>query len=304
MRKSLISIGDFTKEEILHVLETAKEFEQNKEQKFLEGKVIASLFFEPSTRTRLSFETAINRLGAKVIGFSDASNTSQSKGETLKDTIKMVNNYVDMIVMRHPLEGSSRYASEVADVPVVNAGDGANQHPSQTLLDLYSILQTQGTLDGLTINMVGDLKYGRTTHSLLQAMSHFKTKFVFTAPEELKMPKEYKEFLDSKGIEYIETASLEEHLNNCDILYMTRVQQERFTDPIEYERVKDCYSLDAEMLANVKDNMKILHPLPRVNEISQDVDETPYAYYFKQAENGLYVRMAIISYLLGHRPLR
>ena len=304
MKKSLISIRDFTKEEILHILETAKEFEQNPAQDFLTGKVIASLFFEPSTRTRLSFETAVNRLGARVIGFSDASNTSQSKGETLKDTIKMVNNYVDMIIMRHPLEGSSRYASEVADVPVVNAGDGANQHPSQTLLDLYSILQTQGTLDGLTINMVGDLKYGRTTHSLLQAMSHFKTKFVFTAPEELKMPKEYKEFLDSKGIEYIETASLEEHLNNCDILYMTRVQQERFTDPIEYERVKDCYSLDAEMLANVKDNMKILHPLPRVNEISQDVDETPYAYYFKQAENGLYVRMAIISYLLGHRPLR
>ena len=304
MKKSLISIRDFTKEEILHILETAKEFEQNPVQDFLTGKVIASLFFEPSTRTRLSFETAVNRLGARVIGFSDASNTSQSKGETLKDTIKMVNNYVDMIIMRHPLEGSSRYASEVADVPVVNAGDGANQHPSQTLLDLYSILQTQGTLDGLTINMVGDLKYGRTTHSLLQAMSHFKTKFVFTAPEELKMPKEYKEFLDSKGIEYIETASLEEHLNNCDILYMTRVQQERFTDPIEYERVKDCYSLDAEMLANVKENMKILHPLPRVNEISQDVDETPYAYYFKQAENGLYVRMAIISYLLGHRPLR
>ena len=304
MKKSLISIRDFTKEEILHILETAKEFEQNPVQDFLTGKVIASLFFEPSTRTRLSFETAVNRLGARVIGFSDASNTSQSKGETLKDTIKMVNNYVDMIIMRHPLEGSSRYASEVADVPVVNAGDGANQHPSQTLLDLYSILQTQGTLDGLTINMVGDLKYGRTTHSLLQAMSHFRTKFVFTAPEELKMPKEYKEFLDSKGIEYIETDSLEEHLDSCDILYMTRVQQERFTDPIEYERVKDCYSLNAQMLADVKDNMKILHPLPRVNEISQDVDETPYAYYFKQAENGLYVRMAIISYLLGHRPMR
>lgn len=304
MKKSLISIRDFTKEEILHILETAREFEQNPVQDFLTGKVIASLFFEPSTRTRLSFETAVNRLGARVIGFSDASNTSQSKGETLKDTIKMVNNYVDMIIMRHPLEGSSRYASEVADVPVVNAGDGANQHPSQTLLDLYSILQTQGTLDGLTINMVGDLKYGRTTHSLLQAMSHFRTKFVFTAPEELKMPKEYKEFLDSKGIEYIETDSLEEHLDSCDILYMTRVQQERFTDPIEYERVKDCYSLNAQMLADVKDNMKILHPLPRVNEISQDVDETPYAYYFKQAENGLYVRMAIISYLLGHRPMR
>ena len=301
MKKSLISIRDFTKEEILHVLATAKEFEQNKEQKFLEGKVIASLFFEPSTRTRLSFETAINRLGAKVIGFSDATNTSQSKGETLKDTIKMVSNYVDMIVMRHPLEGSSRYASEVADVPVVNAGDGANQHPSQTPLDLYSILQTQGTLEGLTINMVGDLKYGRTTHSLIQAMSHFNPKFIFTSPDELKMPKEYKGFLDRRNIEYIETDSLDAHLNECDILYMTRVQQERFTDPMEYERVKDVYTLNASMLGNVRDNMKILHPLPRVTEIDQDVDETPYAYYFKQAENGLYVRMAIISYLLGYR---
>ena len=301
MKKSLISIRDFTKEEILHVLETAKEFEQNKEQKFLEGKVIASLFFEPSTRTRLSFETAINRLGAKVIGFSDATNTSQSKGETLKDTIKMVSNYVDMIVMRHPLEGSSRYASEVADVPVVNAGDGANQHPSQTLLDLYSILQTQGTLEGLTINMVGDLKYGRTTHSLIQAMSHFNPKFIFTSPDELKMPKEYKDFLDRRNIEYIETDSLDAHLNECDILYMTRVQQERFTDPMEYERVKDVYTLNASMLGNVRDNMKILHPLPRVTEIDQDVDDTPYAYYFRQAENGLYVRMAIISYLLGYR---
>ena len=301
MKKSLISIRDFTKEEILHVLATAKEFEQNKEQKFLEGKVIASLFFEPSTRTRLSFETAINRLGAKVIGFSDATNTSQSKGETLKDTIKMVSNYVDMIVMRHPLEGSSRYASEVADVPVVNAGDGANQHPSQTLLDLYSILQTQGTLEGLTINMVGDLKYGRTTHSLIQAMSHFNPKFIFTSPDELKMPKEYKGFLDRRNIEYIETDSLDAHLNECDILYMTRVQQERFTDPMEYERVKDVYTLNASMLGNVRDNMKILHPLPRVTEIDQDVDETPYAYYFKQAENGLYVRMAIFSYLLGYR---
>ncbi len=300
-RKSLISIRDFTREEILHVLETAKEFEQNKEQKFLEGKVIASLFFEPSTRTRLSFETAINRLGAKVIGFSDATNTSQSKGETLKDTIKMVSNYVDMIVMRHPLEGSSRYASEVASVPVVNAGDGANQHPSQTLLDLYSILQTQGTLEGLTINMVGDLKYGRTTHSLLQAMSHFNPKFIFTSPEELKMPKEYKDFLDRRNINYIETDSLDAHLNDCDILYMTRVQQERFTDPMEYERVKDVYTLNASMLSDVRENMKILHPLPRVTEIDQDVDETPYAYYFKQAENGLYVRMAIISYLLGYR---
>lgn len=300
-RKSLISIGDFSKEEILHVLETAKEFEQNRSQKILDGKVIACIFFEPSTRTRLSFETAVNRLGAKVIGFSDATNTSVSKGETLKDTIKMVSNYVDMIIMRHPLEGSSRYASEVASVPVVNAGDGANQHPSQTLLDLYSIQKTQGTLENLTINMVGDLKYGRTTHSLLQAISHFNPSFIFTAPDELKMPAEYKDFLTEKGIGFTETTSLEEHLDDCDILYMTRVQQERFTDPMEYEKVKDVYRLEASMLGNVKKNMKILHPLPRVGEIDQDVDDTPYAYYFKQAENGLYVRMAIIAYLLGYR---
>ena len=301
MSKSLISISDFTKEEILHVLETAREFEKDKVQNFLTGKVIGSLFFEPSTRTRLSFETAVNRLGARVIGFSDATNTSVSKGETLKDTIKMVSNYVDMIIMRHPLEGSSRYASEVASVPVVNAGDGANQHPSQTLLDLYSILQTQGRLEGLTINMVGDLKYGRTTHSLLQAMSHFNPTFIFTSPDELKMPAEYKTFLDERGIPYRETSSLEDGLNDCDILYMTRVQQERFTDPMEYEKVKDVYQLSARMLGGVRENMKILHPLPRVGEICEDVDDTPYAYYFKQAENGLYVRMAIISYLLGYR---
>ena len=301
MNKSLISIQDFSKDEILHILEVAKEFEKNRTSRILEGKVIACIFFEPSTRTRLSFETAVNRLGAKVIGFSDASNTSVSKGETLKDTIKMVSNYVDMIIMRHPLEGSSRYASEISSVPVVNAGDGANQHPSQTLLDLYSIMQTQGRLDGLTIDMVGDLKYGRTTHSLLQAMSLFNPEFVFTAPEELKMPGEYKDFLKDRGIKYSETTSLEEYLDVCDILYMTRVQQERFNDPMEYEKVKGVYRLHASMLSGVKENMKILHPLPRVSEIDQDVDDTPHAYYFKQAENGLYVRMAIISYLLGYR---
>ena len=299
--KSLVSIAGLSKEKILYLLEMAREFEKNPNRKILDGRVVATLFFEPSTRTRLSFETAANRLGARVIGFTDPKVTSSSKGETLKDTIMMVGNYADIIVMRHYLEGAARYASEVSPVPVVNAGDGANQHPSQTLLDLYSILQTQGKLEGLTINMVGDLKYGRTTHSLLQAMSHFNPKFIFTAPEELKMPKEYKDFLDAKGIEYIETTSLDEYLNDCDILYMTRVQQERFTDLMEYERVKDVYSLDAQMLGNVRSNMKILHPLPRVNEIAQDVDDTPYAYYFKQAENGLYVRMAIISYLLGYR---
>ena len=301
MPKSLISIHDFTKEEMLHVLDVAQEFEKDKVQPILRDKVIATLFFEPSTRTRLSFETAANRLGARVIGFSDAGNTSVSKGETLKDTIKMVSNYVDLIVMRHPLEGAARYASEVASVPVINAGDGANQHPSQTMLDLFTIRQTQGKLTDLSINMVGDLKYGRTVHSLLQAMSHFNPNFTFTAPDELKMPQEYKDFLNEKGIPYHETRDLEGSINNCDILYMTRVQQERFTDPMEYEKVKNTYNLTASMLGGAKENMKILHPLPRITEIAQDVDETKHAYYFKQAENGVYARMAIIAYLLGYK---
>lgn len=301
MPKSLISIHDFTKDEILHILEVARDFERDKCQPILHDKVIACIFFEPSTRTRLSFETASNRLGARVIGFPDAGNTSVRKGESLKDTIKMVSNYADLIVMRHPLEGSARYASEVSSVPVINAGDGANQHPTQTLLDLYSVRQTQGRLENLTINMVGDLKYGRTVHSLLQAMSHFDPTFIFTAPAELRMPDEYKTFLDQRRIPYTESADLNSHLDETDILYMTRVQQERFTDPIEYEKVKDTYRLEARMLGGVRENLKILHPLPRLTEIAEDVDETPYAYYFKQAENGVYVRMAIIAYLLGKR---
>ncbi len=301
MPKSLISISDFTKEEMLHILDVAGEFEKNKSQNFLHDKVIACLFFEPSTRTRLSFETASNRLGARVIGFSDVANTSVSKGETLKDTIKMVSNYVDLIVMRHPLEGAARYASEVASVPVINAGDGANQHPTQTMLDMYTIKQTQGHLENMNINMVGDLKYGRTVHSLIQAMSYFSPRFVFTAPDELKMPQEYKDFLTKKKIPFSETTDLMDHINDADILYMTRVQQERFTDPMEYEKVKNCFSLTASMLEGCKKNMKILHPLPRVGEISQDVDDTPFAYYFRQAGNGMYVRMAIIAYLLGAR---
>ncbi|MBO4692514.1 MAG: aspartate carbamoyltransferase [Bacteroidales bacterium] len=301
MPKSLISISDFTKEEMLHILDVAGEFEKNKSQNFLHDKVIACLFFEPSTRTRLSFETASNRLGARVIGFSDVANTSVSKGETLKDTIKMVSNYVDLIVMRHPLEGAARYASEVASVPVINAGDGANQHPTQTMLDMYTIKQTQGHLENMNINMVGDLKYGRTVHSLIQAMSYFSPSFVFTAPPELKMPQEYKDFLTSKKIPFTETEDLMEHINDTDILYMTRVQQERFTDPMEYEKVKNCFRLTASMLGGCKKNMKILHPLPRVGEITQDVDDTPFAYYFRQAGNGMFVRMAIIAYLLGAR---
>lgn len=277
----------------------AAKFEESQTESFLKGKVVASLFFEPSTRTRLSFETAANRLGARVIGFSDAGNTSVTKGETLKDTIKMVSNYADLIIIRHPLEGSARYASEVSSVPVINAGDGANQHPTQTLLDLYSILKTQGTLQNLRINMVGDLKYGRTVHSLLQAMSHFNPYFRFTAPEELKMPEEYKEQLRLSGIKFEESENLEEGIADMDIVYMTRVQRERFTDAIEYERVKNVYSLRRSMLENTRSNMKILHPLPRINEIHQDVDSSEHAYYFDQAGNGVYTRMAIITTLLG-----
>ncbi len=299
--KSLVSIQDLSKEEMLHILEVAKEFEANREQNFLAGKVVACLFFEPSTRTRLSFEAAVNRLGARVIGFPDAKNTSQSKGETLEDTIKIISNYTDMIVMRHPMAGAAEIAAGVSSVPVVNAGDGANQHPTQTLLDMYSILKTQGTLENLTINMVGDLRYGRTVHSLCEAMWQFDPKFIFTAPEELEMPRKYLDFLDSKGVGYTKATSLDEHIRDCDILYMTRVQQERFPDREEYDRVKDCYRLTASMLDGVKPGMKILHPLPRVGEISTDVDSTPYAYYFEQAGNGMYVRMAIISCLLGYR---
>jgi aspartate carbamoyltransferase catalytic subunit len=301
MPRHLISIHDFTKEDMLDVLRMAAEFEKNPSQPILHDKVIASIFFEPSTRTRLSFETAANRLGARVIGFSDAVNTSVSKGETIKDTIKMVSNYADLIVMRHPLEGSARYASEVSRVPVINAGDGANQHPSQTLLDLYSIQKTQGTLNNLKIDVVGDLKYGRTVHSLLQAMSHFSPSFTFTAPEELKLPEEYKVFLKERGIPFRETDGLTDGFSDADIIYMTRVQRERFTDPIEYERVKNIYSLNASMLEGSKPGMKILHPLPRVNEISYDVDDSNHAYYFEQARNGVYTRMAIIAKLLGEK---
>lgn len=297
---SLVSISDISKEEILRLLENARYFEENPNHKILDGKVVATLFFEPSTRTRLSFETAVNRLGGRVIGFSDASTTSSSKGETLKDTIKMVSNYVDLIVMRHYLEGAARYATEVTDTPIINAGDGAHQHPTQTMLDLYSIYKTQGTLDNLTITMVGDLKYGRTVHSLLMAMQYFNPTFNFVACDELKMPAEYKEFCDQKGIKYTEHKDFsEEVINSSDIIYMTRVQRERFTDIMEYEKVKNLYNLHNAMLDNSKDNLRILHPLPRVTEIDQDVDDNPKAYYFQQAQNGLYARQAIICRALN-----
>lgn len=298
--RSLISLEGLDRNDILWLLGHAAQFEANPDRKILDGKIVATLFFEPSTRTRLSFETAVNRLGGRVIGFSDAATTSSSKGETLKDTIMMVSNYADLIIMRHYLEGAARYASEVSPVPIINAGDGANQHPSQTMLDLYSMLKTQGRLDDLNIYLVGDLKYGRTVHSMLTAMRFFNPTFHFISPDELKMPDEYKEYCRKNGIRFEEhTRFDEETIADADILYMTRVQRERFTDLMEYERVKDMFILKNDMLRSAKPNLKILHPLPRVNEIAQDVDANPHAYYFQQAKNGLYVREALICNALN-----
>ena len=301
---SLVSIADIDREQILDLLERARYFEEHPNSRMLAGKVVATLFFEPSTRTRLSFETAVNRLSGRVIGFSDPGTSSSSKGETLKDTIKMVSNYADLIVMRHYLEGAARYATEVTDVPVINAGDGANQHPSQTMLDLYSIYKTQGSLYDLTITMVGDLKYGRTVHSLLMAMKYFRPRFNFVAAPELAMPVEYEDFCRREGITFTKTTEFSpEIIADSDIIYMTRVQRERFTDPMEYERVKDRYTLHNSMLDVSKPNCRVLHPLPRVNEIDTDVDDNPKAYYFEQARNGLYARQAIITRALGINPL-
>jgi len=297
--RSLVSINDYSTSEIMQILELAEYFEKNPIQNILTGKVVATLFYEPSTRTRLSFESAVNKLGGSVIGFSDSNSSSVTKGESLKDTIMTVANYSDLIVMRHPLEGSARYASEVSSVPLINAGDGANQHPTQTLLDLYSIKKTQGKLENLNIFMVGDLKYGRTVHSLLLALADFNPIFNFISHEKLKMPDEYKLFLQSRNIKYYEHKEFTDIISEADIIYMTRVQRERFSDPLEYEKTKDTFVLRNSMLDNTKANMRILHPLPRVNEINIDVDDNIKAYYFTQALNGVFVRQAIIAKILG-----
>ncbi len=297
--RSLISITDYSKDEYLKILDLAEEFEKKPTQNILGDYVVATLFFEPSTRTRLSFESAASRLGAKVIGFSDATSSSVSKGESLKDTILTVCSYSDIIVMRHPREGSARFASEVASVPVINAGDGGNQHPTQCLLDLYSIRKTQGKLDGLNVAFVGDLKYGRTVHSNVMALCNFNTTFHLVSPTELKLPSYVKMHIKNSNLEYYQYTDLADVMPVADIVYMTRIQRERFSDPIEYEKVKNAYILTASMLAGCKPNMRVLHPLPRVNEITEDVDNTSQAYYFQQALNGVYVRQALLASILG-----
>ena len=300
-QKDIISINDLSREELELVLDTAASLKANPQPELLKHKVIASCFFEASTRTRLSFETSMHRLGASVVGFSDSSNTSLGKkGETLADTISVISTYVDAIVMRHPQEGAARLATEFSGgIPVLNAGDGANQHPTQTLLDLFTIQETQGRLDNIKIAMVGDLKYGRTVHSLAQALAKFNgNRFYFIAPDALAMPGYILTLLEEKGIEYSLHSSIDEVVSEIDILYMTRVQKERL-DPSEYANVKAQFVLRAADLTNAQPHLKVLHPLPRIDEITPDVDKTPYAWYFQQAGNGIFARQALLALVLN-----
>ncbi|MFP1767191.1 aspartate carbamoyltransferase [Lonsdalea quercina] len=300
-KRHIISINDLSRDDLLLTLKVAASLKANPQPELLKHKVIASCFFEASTRTRLSFETAMHRLGASVVGFADSSNTSLGKkGETLADTISVVSNYVDAIVMRHPQEGAARLAAEFSQgIPVLNAGDGANQHPSQTLLDLFTIQETQGRLDNINIAMVGDLKYGRTVHSLTQALAKFEgNRFYFIAPDALAMPDYILKMLDDRNISYSLHNSIEEVVPALDILYMTRVQKERL-DPSEYINIKAQYILHAVDLAEARANLKVLHPLPRIDEITTDVDDTPYAYYFQQAGNGIFARQALLALVLN-----
>jgi aspartate carbamoyltransferase catalytic subunit len=298
-QRDIISIADLNRSDLELILDTAAQLKTTPRPELLKGKVIASCFFEASTRTRLSFETAVQRLGGTLIGFSDSSNTSAKKGETLSDSVKIISSYTDAFVMRHPREGAARLAAEFANVPVINGGDGSNQHPTQTLLDLFSIRECQGKLDNLKVTFVGDLKYGRTVHSLAQALSLFGAEFNFIAPDALSMPDYLLEELDEKGIRYHRAETIEEVVPESDIIYMTRVQKERF-DETEYKHMASKYILDVDALKDAKETLKILHPLPRVDEIDVTVDSTPYAYYFQQAENGVYARQALLALVLNN----
>ncbi len=300
-QKNIISINDLSRDDLELVLKTASSLKAKPQPDLLRNKVIASCFFEASTRTRLSFETSIHRLGASVIGFADGGNTSMGKkGETLADTISVISTYVDAIVMRHPQEGAARLASDVSNgIPILNAGDGSNQHPTQTLLDLFTIQETQGRLNNINIAMVGDLKYGRTVHSLTQALAKFEgNRFYFIAPDALAMPPYILNMLKEKGIEFSVHSNIDEVVSELDILYMTRVQKERL-DPSEYANVKAQFILHAADLVNARENMKVLHPLPRIDEITVDVDKTPHAYYFQQAGNGIFARQALLALVLN-----
>ncbi|BCL68420.1 aspartate carbamoyltransferase, catalytic subunit [Vibrio nigripulchritudo MADA3029] len=300
-QKHIISISELSRDELELIVKTAVQLKKEPQPELIKNKVIASCFFEPSTRTRLSFETAVQRIGGDVIGFDNDGNTSLAKkGETLADSVQVISSYVDAFVMRHPQEGAARLASEFSNnVPVINAGDGANQHPTQTLLDLFSIYETQGRLDNLNVAFVGDLKYGRTVHSLTQALAKFdNNRFFFIAPEALAMPDYICEELDDANIQYSLHTEMESVVPELDILYMTRVQKERF-DESEYAHIKSAYVLTAATLTEAKDNLKVLHPLPRVDEITVDVDKTPYAYFFQQAENGVYAREALLALVLN-----
>ena len=297
-RKNLISIADLNVNELQLLLDTALQLKQQPRDDLLAGKLIASCFFEPSTRTRLSFETAVQRLGGKVIGFSDGANTSAKKGETLADTARIISSYADAIIQRHPKDGAARVLAEFSQVPVINAGDGTNQHPSQTLLDLVTIYETQGSLKNLKIAMCGDLKYWRTVHSLAQALKSFDCEFAFVSPPSLAMPDYITQELDAHGTKWQILANLEDAIEWADILYMTRVQRERF-DAEEFAKIQGKFNLHANLLTNAKANLRVLHPLPRVDEIAPDVDNTPYAYYFEQATNGVYARMAMLALLLN-----
>ncbi|HJN56984.1 MAG: aspartate carbamoyltransferase [Candidatus Woesearchaeota archaeon] len=297
--RDIISIYDFSKEDILYILKTAKKMEKRSNPSLLKNNIMATLFFEPSTRTRLSFIAAMEQLGGKVTGFANSKITSIKKGETLWDTAKMVEQYVDLIVIRHHLEGSARLAAEASSKPVINGGDGSNQHPTQTLLDLYTIQKSKDTLNNLHVGILGDLKYGRTVHSLAIALSHFNPIFYFISPDALKMPRNYIAELREKGIRIYETPNLLSVSKKLDILYVTRIQQERFPDPLEYEKYKGVYRLDSSLTKYVKRDLKIMHPLPRIDEIDKSLDNTPHALYFEQAANGIPVRKALISLVLG-----
>ncbi|EKO3558438.1 aspartate carbamoyltransferase [Vibrio metschnikovii] len=300
-QKHIISISELSRAELELIVNTAGQLKAEPKPTLIKDKVIASCFFEPSTRTRLSFETAVQRIGGSVIGFDNGGNTSLAKkGETLADSVQVIASYVDAFVMRHPQEGAARLASEFSNgIPVINAGDGSNQHPTQTLLDLFSIFETQGRLNNLNIAFVGDLKYGRTVHSLTQALAKFdNNRFFFVAPEALAMPDYICEELDDAGLQYSLHSDMESVIPELDILYMTRVQKERF-DESEYAHIKSAFVLTATMLQDARSNMKVLHPLPRVDEITTDVDKTSHAYFFQQAENGVYAREALLALVLN-----